>query len=222
MADDRLSLFADSGNFYVYLYRDPRPGKNLAPIYVGKGAAHHYRANIHWNRGSHNRILNRKLNKIKQLGLVPVIDIVWRFENEADAFNLERELIKLYGRIHIKTGTLCNLTDGGEGATGTIYTEEQKERYRQAALNRPKRGPPSKETIEKRRAKTKGRPRPPEHMAAAHAARRGFVASKETREKISKARQGQVFTAETRVKLSERAKAQWVRRKAARLDKKIT
>ncbi len=35
-----------SAAFYVYLLRDPRPGKNLQPFYVGKGRGRRVRK--HW------------------------------------------------------------------------------------------------------------------------------------------------------------------------------
>lgn len=44
----------------------------------------------------------------------------------------EKEFIKLYGRINLKTGTLANMTDGGEGMNGVYrkFTEEQKLNHR--------------------------------------------------------------------------------------------
>ena len=48
-----------------------------------------------------------------------------------EACFLEKELIKLYGRRNLETGSLVNLTDGGEGMVGYKMTEEQKAFHRQ-------------------------------------------------------------------------------------------
>lgn len=55
--------------FCYYIYSDPRIDK-LEPIYAGKG--YPGRPYKHLN-GSHNRHFNRKLSKIKKLGLFPEI-----------------------------------------------------------------------------------------------------------------------------------------------------
>ena len=101
--------------FYVYVYRDPRPGKNLEPIYIGKGRGYRYRQ--HWNRTEDHRnpLLCRVLNKIRAVSLKPKIKIVRRFVLEADAFAYEIKLIAKYGRRDLGLGPLCNLTDGGDG-----------------------------------------------------------------------------------------------------------
>lgn len=42
----------------------------------------------------------------------------------------EKEFIALYGRRDLGTGTLCNLTDGGEGVANRVLTEELRLKYR--------------------------------------------------------------------------------------------
>lgn len=110
--------------FYVYVYRDPRPTKNMQPVYVGKGTGD--RDLSHWSRGSHNKPLQDFLSHLRQRGLVPVCERVFETEDEEQAFTKEKELIALYGRRNIKTGTLFNLTDGGEGVSGMVRTPEQR------------------------------------------------------------------------------------------------
>ena len=121
------------GKFYVYVYLDPRPGKGLQPIYVGKGTVDLDRASYHWERRCVNPFLQSVLDKIRTAGLVPQITIAAYMEDEEDAFAMERDLIAQYGRRDTKTGSLCNLTDGGQGVSGLRYSEERlkkaKERF---------------------------------------------------------------------------------------------
>jgi hypothetical protein len=121
------------GKFYVYVYLDPRPGKGLQPIYVGKGTVDLDRASYHWERRCVNPFLQSVLDKLRAAGLVPQITIAAYMDDEEDAFAMERELIAEYGRRDIKTGSLCNLTDGGQGAAGLKYSEDRlrkaKERF---------------------------------------------------------------------------------------------
>jgi hypothetical protein len=113
------------GKFYVYVYLDPRPGKGLQPIYVGKGTVDLDRASDHWERRCVNPFFQRVLDKIRAAGLVPQITIAAYMGDEEEAFAMERELIAKYGRRDLKTGSLCNLTDGGQGTAGLKYSEDR-------------------------------------------------------------------------------------------------
>ena len=109
--------------FYVYTYRDPRPSKNSQVVYVGKGTGR--RAWAHWEKPIHkNRGFGALLAKLRRDGLEPLITIVKEFEDEAAAFVEEMRLISEIGRRDLGTGTLFNLTDGGEGMCGALRTEE--------------------------------------------------------------------------------------------------
>jgi hypothetical protein len=110
--------------FYVYVYRDPRPTKNNQPVYVGKGTGD--RDLSHWSRGSHNKPFQDFIAHLKVRGLVAPCERVFETEDEQAAFTKEIELITLYGRRNLNTGTLFNLTDGGEGVAGMRKTEAQK------------------------------------------------------------------------------------------------
>lgn len=110
--------------FYVYVYRDPRPSKSNQPVYVGKGTG--TRDLSHWSRGSHNKPFQDFISHLKQRGFVSAPERVFETANEVEAFIKEVELIALYGRRNTKTGTLFNLTDGGEGASGAVRTEAHR------------------------------------------------------------------------------------------------
>jgi len=120
--------------FYVYVYRDPRPTKNNQPVYVGKGTGD--RDLSHWSRGSHNKPFQDFIAHLKVRGLVALCERVLETESEAEAFAKEIKLIALYGRRDLKKGPLFNLTDGGEGASGAIRTDEAKEFLRIDSLDK--------------------------------------------------------------------------------------
>lgn len=126
--------------FYVYLYRDTREGKELAPLYVGKGhdtskRRNATRARRHWSQPSQNPILRNILSQMKSAGLLPRLEIVARFATEQEAFEHEGVLIARYGRRDNATGTLCNLTDGGEGPRGLVVSIETREKLRITSTN---------------------------------------------------------------------------------------
>ena len=53
--------------------------------------------------------------------------------SQEEAKQLEIHYISVYGRIDRGTGTLCNMTDGGDGRTGYKCTDETKEKMRKAS-----------------------------------------------------------------------------------------
>lgn len=137
MATDTLSLdFGRDKPFYVYLYRDPRPKKKNVPIYVGKGTVAHGRADSHWLHGTHNSILVKMFALFRKAGIQPRIEIVAWFDDEDAALSLERALIKRFGRRDMDTGSLANMTDGGEGVSGWAPTAEYREKHRQITTER--------------------------------------------------------------------------------------
>ena len=94
-------------DFYVYGYF--LDGKL---VYVGKGK--NIRFLMHTMPSANSRLARtcRKYPDRVTYG-------IFKSElNEDQAFELERLLIKTFGRDDLKTGTLFNLTDGGEGPEG--------------------------------------------------------------------------------------------------------
>lgn len=120
-------------NFYIYVYLDPRkPGIyqynnlsfNFEPIYIGKGKGN--RDMYHYKYYCDNQILQRKLKKIKDLDLEPIIMRIVDQLVDTDALLKETELIKSIGRLNLLKGPLCNLTDGGEGCAGVVQSAEHR------------------------------------------------------------------------------------------------
>lgn len=107
--------------YYVYLYlrEDGRP------YYCGKGKG--IRA---WEQ--HRDIKNNR-GIWTPTDLTRIAIVNWDLL-EMGAFILERKTIRWYGRKDIGTGILHNKTDGGEGVSGLIHSEEQKAKSKSTKL----------------------------------------------------------------------------------------
>ncbi len=108
--------------FYVYVYCDTRkPGSfiygdlkfDYEPFYVGKGKG--MRMYSHLFLKEKNNFKNRKIQKILNEDLEPLILKIKENLSENEAFEIEKEIIKIIGRG--KLGPLTNLTSGGEGSS---------------------------------------------------------------------------------------------------------
>jgi len=99
--------------YYVYAWLRQRSSANGpigGPYYIGKGKG--------------GRAYKQRRYKPRHRELIILVD-----QNipESYAFFLEKYLIAYYGRLNNDTGILHNRTDGGEGASGYIVTEKQKQ-----------------------------------------------------------------------------------------------
>jgi hypothetical protein len=189
--------------FYVYVYRDPRPLKKDQPVYVGKGTGD--RDISHWSKGSHNKPFQDFISHLKQRGLVATCERVFETSLETEAFAKEIELIALYGRRNTGTGTLFNLTDGGEGATGAIRSEEEKA-HLSVEFGRIWQDPVYRAKIVEAQRVVQGTP---EARAIKSENSTEAWANPVTREKRQTGIKRSRSTAESKAKTSVQAKAQW-------------
>ena len=104
-------------NYYTYAYlREDR-----TPYYIGKGKDR--RA---FRKGK--RIVSPPKDKNR---------IIFLKQNltEEEAFEHEKYMIAVFGRKDLGTGILHNRTDGGDGSSGAIVSEERKETSRTWMIN---------------------------------------------------------------------------------------
>ena len=106
-----------------YVYRHVRLDKNEV-FYIGKG--HGNRA---WDVHNRNKYWRNIVSKSEIR-----IDILFETDDEKECFEKEKEFIVMYGRKDIKTGTLCNLTNGGEGDKGRIFSLSHRKKISESKI----------------------------------------------------------------------------------------
>lgn len=107
------------------LYRHVRLDKNV-PFYIGIG-----KLSRAYTKFGRNKIWNHIVKKTAYRVDILFDDLTWD-----EATEKEKEFIQLYGRIDQKTGTLCNLTIGGDGMVGIVRTKESREQQKKALKKR--------------------------------------------------------------------------------------
>jgi hypothetical protein len=110
-----MTIYTSENRFYVYVFLREfasNHGPVGSPYYIGKGTGKRFKT----NKG---RTFKRPKNP-------KFAFIAFDRMRECDALELESELIKFYGRIDLGTGCLRNKTIGGDGISGTLYSEEQR------------------------------------------------------------------------------------------------
>jgi hypothetical protein len=201
--------------YYTYAYlRD-----NGTPYYIGKGKGRR----IHQKNG---RPCGKPKDKSKIIFLKKNL-------TESEAFKHEIYMIFLYGRKDLGEGILHNKTNGGDGASGAVRSEETKKKMSEANMGEnnfmygktgkscPNYGKPrSEETKKKLRESKLGIPLTEEvkkKMSQSHKGKNnhmygktgekspnyGKPRSQETKDKISKSNLGKTHTQESKEKISK-------------------
>lgn len=170
-----------TNDFYVYIHFRADDG---LPFYVGKGRDRRawlvHGRNVRWQR------------IVKKHGLS--VEIMADKLSEKAAFDLEKSTILALGR-----GFLCNCTDGGEGMSGHVKSEETLAKLRISLLGR-KHSDATKALIG---AKSKGKIFSAETRLKLSMANKGSVPTPETLAKRSVALSGRKFSDEHRAKISK-------------------
>ena len=163
-------------HYYTYAYLR----EDKTPYYIGKG--------------KEDRIYS------KQKNIKPPKDksrIIYLKQNltEAEAFRHEIYMIAVFGRKDLGTGILHNLTDGGDGSSGSPRSDETKEKIR-ASLKGRKKFPMSEEQKQKISDAKKGKKCPKGSAAkkGKPSPKKGKATPEDVKLKISKSKKGIPWT----------------------------
>jgi hypothetical protein len=177
-------------HYYTYAYLR----EDKTPYYIGKGTGDRIYS-------THKRI---KPPKDKSR-------IIYLKQNltEAEAFKHEIYMIDVLGRKDLGTGILRNRTNGGEGPSGWVPSEETRRKMSESSKN------PSEETRRKISEAQKGHTVSEESKKKMSEAQKGKTTSEETRKRMSEAKKGEnnhnygkTASEETRRKISEAKKGE--------------
>lgn len=170
--------------FYTYVWKDAAG----TPFYVGKGGK---------DGGARSRNASKRSLEFKEVYAKGgcTVEIVDEFVLESEAHAHEMELIERYGRRNYG-GLLVNKTEGGEGNSGWVPSQETRAKIGYASSNR------SPQTLAKMSATKKGKKASAETRAKLSAAHKGKIVSLETRAKLSVINKGKTLSDEHRAKLS--------------------
>jgi len=157
-------------NYYTYAYLR----EDGTPYYIGKGSnGRAYESHKHIKvPEDKNKILFLKQNL-----------------TEEDSFKHEKYMINVLGRKDLGTGILRNLTEGGEGTSGRIHSEETRQKISNAHNNKI-----LSEETKRKMSKSRMGERNPNY---------GKTTSEETKRKISEAKRGKTLSEEHKRKVSE-------------------
>ena len=191
-------------SFFVYRFVDPIANE---VFYVGKGSGD--RVQTHFSaakRGASGHFYNR-LRKLLSADVQPEVEYLWECDDEAEALQKEVEFIAIYGRRLDGTGTLCNITAGGEGCA----LDGKALAARNAAIAEGLKGRKLSRASIEQIAETKRRQYAKDAELRKKAANILAVARKKVDESkrivaVARSARNRVWSAESRKKLSESCK----------------
>jgi len=179
-------------HYYTYAYLR----EDKTPYYIGKGKG--------------NRIYDKRKTTKPPKDKSRIIYLKKNLTEE-QAFKHEIYMIDVFGRIDLGTGILHNRTNGGEGASGCIPSEETRRKMSEAGKgrifseeHRKKIGESNKRRIVSVETRKKMSER---------------IRSEETRKKMSESGKVKIFSEEHRRKITEATQSKETRKKMSESGK---
>jgi hypothetical protein len=179
-------------HYYTYAYlREDR-----TPYYIGKGKG--------------NRAYKKKRGKINPPKDKSRIIFLKQNLTEAEAFKHEIYMIDVFGRKDLGTGILHNRTDGGEGSSGWVPSEETRRKISEASKgNTYMLGKTLSEETKRKMSETrKGKTHSEETKKKQSEVKKGKTFSEEHRRNLSEAQKGKTPSEETKKKMSDAQKGE--------------
>lgn len=171
-----------NNKYYTYAYLR----MDRTPYYVGKGQG--------------NRAYRKSKGEINPPRDKSRIILLKQDLTEEEAFKHEIYMISVFGRKDLGTGILRNKTNGGEGASGCLVSEEKKKKLSKANVGRKL----SEETKRKMSEAQKGKIVSEETKKKMSEVKKSQT--EETRNKISQANKGRKYSEDQKKLMSESAK----------------
>jgi hypothetical protein len=174
--------------FYTYAYlREDR-----TPYYIGKGKG-------------------RRLYVKRYKGINPPKDkirIIFLKQNltEQEAFEHEIYMISVFGRKDLGSGILHNRTDGGDGKSGAIQSDETRIKISEATKGQIRTEETRRRMSESKKGENNyryGKPLSEKHKLRLSEAMKGKRLTEETKRKISEGHKGKTLSEEHKRKMSE-------------------
>lgn len=183
--------------YYVYLLINPNTG---LPFYVGKGSGKRATYHITQNKRGVSTDNPHKDNTIRRLlseDKEPVIDYIFWSENEEEAYQIEADTIKRYGRAEFDLGGILTNICLDNRPPHSNYSSERREKYRKAMMgNKINVGRVHSEDEKRQRSKT---------LKESYSSGKRKITEK-MREQTRKTHLGKIVTDETKNKQSDIAK----------------
>ncbi len=174
-------------HYYTYAYlREDR-----TPYYIGKG--------------KEGRIYSKQKN-IKPPKDKSRIIFLKKNLTEGEAFRHEIYMIDVFGRKDLGTGILHNRTDGGEGSSGCIPSDETRRKLSEAGKGKTLSEEHRRKLSEASKGEKNhnyGKPKSEETRRKLSEAKKGKTASEESRKKMSESGKVKIFSEEHRRNLSQ-------------------
>jgi hypothetical protein len=177
-------------NYYVYLHIKETDGE---PFYVGKGLKGRYKS-----KQARSKYWNNIVNKCGFDVIFLEIDL-----NEQEAFEKEIYWIKRIGRKDLGLGTLVNFTDGGEGGSGKILSNETKRKMSEAKKGKIISDEHKRKISESQKNITDETKRKMSEAKKGNKYNLGRKTSEETKEKLRKINNDKKHAEEVKNKISE-------------------